>query len=259
VLIFALLVGVLGLLIGSFLNVVIWRLPRKESIVRPGSHCPSCNVQLAARDNVPVVSWLLLRARCRRCHVHISARYPLVEFGTGVLFAILAVRFGIAPELPAYLYLAAAGTALALIDFDTSRLPDSLTFSSAGACAALLVVATLAEGDTTALVRAGVGAAVLGGFYFWVWFLYPAGMGFGDVKLAQTIGAYLGWLSYGVLATGAFLGFFYGAFVGIGVIAFKGGGRKTKVPFGPSMLLGALTAILVGQELVTAYTSLLTR
>jgi leader peptidase (prepilin peptidase)/N-methyltransferase len=202
-----------------------------------------------------VLGWLLLRGRCRDCSVNISARYPLVEAGTGVLFAAVALRFGFVPELPAFLFLAAVGLALALIDLDVQRLPDALTLPSLGVAAALLTVAAVTGDHPDALLGAAVGAAVLGAFYFVIWFAYPAGMGFGDVKLAPTLGAYLGWLGYGVLATGAFLGFLYGGLVGIGLVLFKEGGRKTKVPFGPFMLLGTLTAILVGQDLVDAYVS----
>ncbi|HLZ37861.1 MAG TPA: prepilin peptidase [Mycobacteriales bacterium] len=118
--------GVLGLVIGSFLNVVARRLPRAESIVAPGSRCPACRHPIRARDSVPVISWLALEGRCRDCAAPISPRYPLVELLTGLLFAVLAVRFGTAAELPAYLYLAAAGVALTLIDLDVRRLPNAL-------------------------------------------------------------------------------------------------------------------------------------
>jgi leader peptidase (prepilin peptidase)/N-methyltransferase len=247
--------GLVGLMIGSFLNVVIWRVPRGESVVSPPSACPGCGNAIRPRDNVPVLGWLLLRGRCRDCSEPISARYPLVEAGTGLLFAVMALRFGVDPELPAFLYLAAVGVALALIDIDVQRLPDSLTLPSIPVAAALLTVAAVTGDHPGALLRAGVGALALGGFYFVVWFAYPSGMGFGDVKLAPTLGAYLGWLGYGVLVTGAFLGFLFGGLFGIGLVLFKEGGRKTKVPFGPFMLLGTLTAVLVGQQLVDAYVS----
>ncbi|MCW2600796.1 MAG: Prepilin peptidase [Frankiales bacterium] len=247
--------ALIGLMIGSFLNVVVWRVPRGESVVSPPSACPRCGVGIRSRDNVPVLGWLVLKGRCRDCGDPISARYPLVEAGTAVLFAVMALRFGLDPVLPAYLYLAAIGIALALIDLDVKRLPDALTLPSYVVVAVLLAFAAVAGHHPGALLRALVGAVVLGAFYFVVWFAYPAGMGFGDVKLAPTLGAYLGWLGYGVLATGAFLGFLYGGLIGIGLVLFKEGGRKTKIPFGPFMLLGTLTAILFGQELVDAYLS----
>ena len=251
----ALLCGLLGLAIGSFLNVVIWRVPRGESVASPPSACPKCGNAIRNRDNVPVLGWLLLRGRCRDCSEPISVRYPLVEAGTGLLFAAFGVRFGADAQLPAYLYLAAIGIALALIDLDTMRLPDVLTLPSYAVVALLLGVAVAVDGDSSAALRAGVGALALGGFYFAIWFAYPRGMGFGDVKLAPTLGAYLGWLGYGVLAVGAFLGFFLGAIIGVGVIAFTEGGRKTKIPFGPFMIAGTVIAVFWGQDLADAYRS----
>ena len=198
-------VGVLGLLIGSFLNVVVWRVPRGESVVSPPSACPSCGHRIRARDNVPVLGWLVLRGRCRDCQAPISARYPLVELLCGVLFAVMAVRFGLDWALPAYLYLAAVGLALALIDLDTKRLPDALTKPSWVVAPALLGLAALLGDHQAAFVRALVGAAAVGAFFFVVWFAYPAGMGWGDVKLAPTVGAYLGWVSYGATVVGVAL------------------------------------------------------
>ena len=251
-----LLSAVLGLVIGSFLNVVVWRVPRGESVVRPASACPGCGTPISNRDNVPVLGWLLLRGRCRTCGDPISRRYPLVEFGTAVLFVVLALRFGLDPVLPAYLYLGAVGLALALIDIDVKRLPDVLTLPSYPVALVLLGIAALAAHDGHSPVRALIGGAVAGALYFALWFAYPRGMGFGDVKLSGVLGLYLGWLGYKELAVGLFLGFFYGGVFGIGLILFKEGGRKTKVPFGPFMLLGALTGVLVGRQLVDGYLGL---
>ena len=249
----AVICGALGLAIGSFLNVVIWRVPQGMSVVRPSSTCPQCGHAIRERDNVPVLGWLLLRGRCRDCGNPISARYPLVEAVTAVLFVVIALRFGADAELPASLYFVAVGLALALIDIDTKRLPDVLTLPSIAVVAVLLTIAAVADGRGDDLLRAVLGALMLGGFYFAVWFAYPAGMGFGDVKLAPTLGALLGWLGYGVLAVGAFLGFAYGAVIGVAVVYLSEAGRKTKIPFGPFMIAGALTAILVGQQVADAY------
>lgn len=251
----ALLCALLGLLIGSFLNVVIWRVPRGESVVRPPSACPGCGHEIRPRDNVPVLSWLLLRGRCRDCGHPISARYPLVEATSGLLFAVMALRFGAEAELPAFLYLAAVGLALAVIDLDTLRLPDALTLPSYGVAAVLLGGAALVQHDGDAAVRALLGALALGAFYFALLFAYPAGMGWGDVKLAPVLGAYLGWISWGAVAVGAFLGFLYGGVVGIAAMLLGRAGRKSKLPFGPFMLAGALTGILFGRQLVDAYLS----
>lgn len=250
------LCAVIGLAVGSFLNVVVWRVPRGESVVSPPSACPACGSPIRARDNVPVLGWLLLRGRCRDCTVPISRRYPLVELGCGALFVLLALRFGVDAALPAYLYLGAVGLALALIDVDVRRLPDSLTLPSYPVALVLLGLALLGDHDVHQLLRAVIGAAIAFGLYFALWFAYPKGMGFGDVKLSGVLGVYLGWLGYGELTVGLFLGFLYGGLFGIGLILFKDGGRKTKVPFGPFMLLGALTGLLVGGQLVDGYLSL---
>jgi leader peptidase (prepilin peptidase)/N-methyltransferase len=248
--------AVLGLLMGSFLNVVVWRVPRGESIVRPPSACPSCHTAIRPLDNVPVVSWLLLRGRCRDCREPISARYPLVEAGTAASFAAVALRFGLSAPLPAYLYLTAVCVALALIDLDVKRLPDVLTLPSYAVGGVLLGVASLHHPHV--LLRAALGAAAMFAIYFAICFAYPAGMGFGDVKLSGVLGLYTAWLGWDVWGAGLVLGFFLGGFFGIGLILFKRGGRKTAVPFGPFMILGAFIAIFAGHQLVSGYLDLTT-
>ena len=250
----AVLCGVLGLVIGSFLNVVIWRVPRDESIVSPPSHCPNCNNPIAPRDNVPVISWLVLRGRCRHCGNPISARYPLVELATGLLFATFALKFGAHAVLPAYLYLAGVGVALAMIDFDHHRLPDALTLPSYPVALALFGIAAATDVGHTPFLRGLEGLGALFGFYALLWLVYPAGMGLGDVKMSGLLGLYLGWLGWGQLVIGAFAAFVVGGLVGIGVILFVGGGRKTKVPFGPFMLIGTLIGIYLGHPIAHAYT-----
>jgi leader peptidase (prepilin peptidase)/N-methyltransferase len=248
--------GLVGLIFGSFLNVVVHRVPRGESVVSPPSACPGCGNRIRPRDNVPVLGWLLLRGRCRDCQQPISVRYPLVELGTGLLFAVVSLRFGFDPVLPAYLYLAAVGLALALIDLDCRRLPDVLTLPSYPVAIALLGGAALLGSDSGEWVRALVGGAVMYAVYFALCFAYPAGMGFGDVKLAGVLGLYTGWIGWGAWAVGLFLGFFLGGVFGVALILAKRGGRKTAVPFGPFMLLGALLAVLLGEQMAQGYLDL---
>jgi leader peptidase (prepilin peptidase)/N-methyltransferase len=247
----------LGLAIGSFLNVVVWRVPRGESVVSPPSACPNCGHAIRNHDNVPVLGWLLLRGRCRDCGDRISARYPIVEAVTAILFGLMAWRFGYQVVLVAYLYLAAVGLALALIDIDVKRLPDALTKPSWLIMAGVMAFAAVTDASGHQVLRAAYGAVALGGFYALLWFVYPGGMGFGDVKLAPTLGAALGWISWGALAVGAFSGFLFGGVFGIGVVLAGKGGRKSKVPFGPFMLLGTLVGVLFGPDLAHAYSSAL--
>lgn len=251
------LCAVLGLLIGSFLNVVVWRVPRGESVASPPSHCPGCDRPIRPRDNVPVLSWLLLRGRCRDCGTRISPRYPAVELVTAVLFALMGLRFGAAWQLPAFLYLAAISVALALIDVDVKRLPDVIVLPSYGVVLALLLLAAAATADWHDLLRAVLGGVALFVAYFALAFVYPAGMGFGDVKLAGVLGMALGWLGWGQLALGWFLGFLLGGVWGLALIAVRRAGRKSQIPFGPFMLAGAIVSILVGDRLLDGYLRLM--
>lgn len=258
-----LLVGLVGLAIGSFLNVVIWRVPRGESVVSPASACPRCAHPIRHRDNIPVVSWLLLRGRCRDCAEPISPRYPLVEAGTAVLLALVAVRFLVVDTmpwaLPAYLYLGALAVALALIDLDVHRLPDALVLPAYPVLAALLAVASWGSGEASAgaaLLRAALGGAALFTFYGVAWLIHPRGMGLGDVKLAGVLGAGLAWLGWGTFAVGAFAAFVAGGFYAIGLLVTGRAGRSTGIPFGPWMLLGAGLGIAVGETLWAAYLDL---
>ena len=247
----AALLAVLGLAVGSFLNVVIHRVPRGESVVSPPSRCPGCGQGIRARHNVPVLGWLVLRGRCAGCGDRISVRYPLVELGTAVLFVLLPARIGL-PDLPAYLYFGAVGIALALIDIDTRRLPNALVLPSYPVLAVLLTASSWWQGDWSSLARAFLGGAALFGFYLLLTLAYPAGMGFGDVRLAGLIGGILASVSWPSLLFGAFGGFLLGALAGTAILA-RGGGRKTALPFGPFMLAGALAALFAAEPLTQAY------
>jgi leader peptidase (prepilin peptidase)/N-methyltransferase len=261
-LVWAALAGVLGLAVGSFLNVVIYRVPAGESVISPPSRCPSCGRPIRVRHNVPVLGWLVLGGRCYDCKTPISARYPLVEAATGVLFAAVTWRL-LAINLPwalaAYLYLAAAGLALAMIDIDVKRLPDKIALPSYAVVAVLLTIAALGEHDWWPLARAAIGTAALFAFYFALAFAYPAGMGFGDVKLAGVLGALMGYLSWSALIVATFGAFLLGAVIGVTLIVSGRGGRKTAIPFGPFMIAGALITVFAGGWLADGYVRLVVR
>ncbi|GEN78853.1 prepilin peptidase [Actinotalea fermentans] len=249
-------VGVLGLLVGSFLNVVIWRVPRGESVVAPPSACPQCGHRIRPRDNVPVLSWLLLRARCRDCGVRIPVRYPAVEGATALLFVLVQLRLGWSPALPVYLYLGAVCFALALIDLDVHRLPDAIVLPSYVVVGAGLVLASWLTDDWGALLRALIGGAALWIGYYVLMSVKPGGMGYGDVKLAGLLGAVTAWLGWGAFAIGAFAAFLLGGVYAIGLLLAGRAGRKSRVPFGPWMVLGAALGVAVGEPLWASYLSL---
>jgi leader peptidase (prepilin peptidase)/N-methyltransferase len=205
------------------------------------------------RDNVPVLSWLLLRGRCRHCATPISARYPLVEAGTALAFAAVGAVVGLDWSLPAWLYLTGIAVALALIDLDVHRLPDAIVVPAYPVSLALLGAAAVLEGRYGSLATAVVGALLLGGVYLVLHLVRPDGMGFGDVKLAGVLGLYLGWLGWGPLAVGAFAAFALGGVVGLAVLVVRGGGRRTRIPFGPFMLAGAFLALVAGDAVATGY------
>ncbi len=253
------LIALLGLAIGSFLNVVIYRVPRGDSLITPASHCPSCNAPIRNQHNIPVLGWLMLRGRCADCGALISVRYPLVEFATALLFVAVTLRLshlGLLTALPAYLYFAAIGIALALIDLDCKRLPNAIVYPSYPVIAVLLTFAAAWHHDWGALERAAIGAAALFAFYFLLAFAYPAGMGFGDVKLAGILGGVLAYLSWSALMIGAFSGFLLGAVAGVAVLATGRGNRKSALPFGPFMIAGALIAIFAAAPIADAYNRL---
>ena len=242
--------GVLGLVVGSFLNVVVWRVPRHESIVSPGSHCPSCDTELGAIENVPVLSWRVLRGRCRHCGNRISARYPLVELLTAALWVGLAQRFGATWELPPYLVLAAGLVALSLIDLDHFLLPNRVLYPTGFLMAGLFVIPALVDSQGNDYARGVFGGAAAFAVFFVIHVVSPRGMGFGDVRLSFVLGFALGWLSWGHVYLGLFLGFLLGAVVGTLLIAVGLRSRKDHVPFGPFLAAGAMVAIYFGTQLL---------
>jgi len=246
----------LGLAFGSFLTVVIHRVPAGESIVRPRSRCPACGAQIRARDNVPVVSWVLLRGRCRACGVRIPAVYPLTELATGALFVGVALRHSdpwravlLAPFVGVLL-------ALAVIDARTKKLPNRIVYPTLAASAVYLAVAALAGGPVD-LLGAGIGFLAYGGGLLVVALVSPKGMGMGDVKLAALIGLVLGALGLRYVAVAAGLGILLGG-VGAVVALLAGASRKQAVPFGPFLAAGAVLAVFVAPQAARIYLDLLT-
>lgn len=245
--------GLFGLAVGSFLNVVIYRVPRKESVVTPRSRCPSCETQLSALDNVPLVSWLVLRGRCRTCRTPISARYPLVELLTGVAFAVMAARLGAVAALPAFLVFTAALIAVSAIDLEHFIIPNAVVYPTLSICVPLLVGAAAVDHRWLPLARAAAGAGIAFGLLLLIHLISPRGMGFGDVRLAAVLGLFLGWLGLGHVFVGLFLAFLLASAVGIGLLATKRRTRKDPVPFGPFLAAGAYLAVLVGHTLLRWY------
>jgi leader peptidase (prepilin peptidase)/N-methyltransferase len=244
-----------GLVFGRFLTVVIHRVPAGESLVRPRSRCPSCDAPLRNVDSIPVVSWLMLRGRCRACGVRISAVYPLTELATGGLFVAVALVY----EDPwqAILLAPFCGIliALSLIDMRVKRLPNRLVYPSVLIAAPYIVVADLAGGHLDA-IRAGIGLLVYGVGLLIVALIAPSGMGMGDVKLAGLIGLVLGSIGLALVAVAAGVGILLGG-VGAIVALLAGAGRKSRVPYGPFMAGGALVAVFVGQQIANAYLDLI--
>lgn len=234
----------LGLIVGSFLNVVAVRVPAGESVVRPGSRCPACRAPIAARDNVPLLSWVLLRGRARCCGARISARYPVVELGTGLFLAGVAAWAGVSWRLPAFAYLAALSVVLAVIDLDTFRLPFWLVAPSYPVAAVLLGIASLAGHDRSSAIRGLLGAVLLWSFYRLLHLVYPAGMGYGDVRLAGLLGMYLAWLGWDRLVVGAFLAFLVGGIGGGVQLLRRRVTLKSQIPYGPYLLAGTWLGIL---------------
>lgn len=235
-----------GLLIGSFLTVVAHRVPRGESVVGGRSMCPACGAQIAARDNVPLLSWLWLRGRARCCDARIPARYPLTELSLGLLFAATALVYADdAAMLVLGLAFVSTLVAVTLTDLELRLIPNRVLLVSA-----LAGVALAAALDPSSLPERAIGAAAAGGLLFVVALAYPRGMGLGDVKLAAVMGLYLG----RSVAAALLIAFLVGSLAGLGLIARHGAGaRKRAIPFGPFLALGGVAGLLAGPEMVDWY------
>jgi leader peptidase (prepilin peptidase) / N-methyltransferase len=238
--------GVLGAIVGSFLNVVVHRLPRKESLVTPASHCPRCGTPVKPYDNIPVLSWLLLRGHCRSCGESISVRYPLVELATALLCVGAVLAGETTADVALGIVLILLVVPIALIDLEHRIIPNRLTLI--GAVAALAIGLALdPAGEPSRLIA----AAAAGGFLLIAALAYPGGMGMGDVKLAAMMGLFLG----AAVAPALLIALLTGTLLGMVIIARKGTreGRKTAVPFGPFLAFGAVVAVFVGAPLVDVY------
>jgi leader peptidase (prepilin peptidase)/N-methyltransferase len=242
--------GLLGLVIGSFLNVVVYRVPRGQSVAWPGSHCPSCGVPIWAGDNVPVLSYVLLGGRCRNCKARIPLRYPVVEALTGALFATAAYDLGLGVDLPGALVLVAVLVALAAIDLEHRLLPNVIVVPAAVVGFALSVFANPGGWWTYP-----ASAVAVGGGLFALALFYPGGMGMGDVKMGAMLGMFLG--PYAALAV--FLGALLGAMAGGLLMAVWKVGRRYPMPFGVFMAAGGVIALLFGPEVWGIYLGLIGR
>lgn len=239
-----------GLLIGSFLTVVVDRVPRGASIVQPGSACGNCGLRLGPLDLVPVFSWLALRGRCRKCHTNIGTEPLVLELSTSLLFGLTAWHFGLSWRTPAYCALMGGLVGLSWIDLRTRRLPRQVIYGTAGVVLPLLVVAALVEHAPRRLWMMALGAAIALAIMAFVYVASRGGMGEGDVRLAPLLGAALGFLNPGLAPVGLLFGFATGAVVGIAVLVLRRGNRKTAIPFGPFLALGTLLAIFWGQSYI---------
>lgn len=245
----ALAVFIFGLIIGSFSNVVIYRLPLGKSIIFPGSHCRSCSARIRPWDNIPLFSYLLLRARCRQCWEPLSLRYPCVEFLSGVLYVLLWYKFGLSLQLIVYAILTSSLVVIALIDFDHKIIPNSITLPGIliGFGLSFWALPITPLNSLIGLFAGGI-------FFYLVALISKGGMGGGDIKLIAMIGAFLGW--QGVFFT-ILVGALAGSVVGLGLMSLGKKDRKDKVPFGPFLALGAILYILAGDYLISWYLQLL--
>ena len=238
--------AIFGAIVGSFLNVVAYRLPRKESLLHPGSRCPQCGTPIKPYDNVPVLGWLWLRGRCRACGAPISWRYPAVEAATALLCALVVLRYGADSDVWLPLVFVLLLIPITLIDLEFTIIPNSLTLI--GAVAAIALTAAFQSDHLVAHLIAGAAA---GGFFLIAAIVYPAGMGMGDVKLAGVMGLVLG----RAVVPAIFAALLLGTIVGTGVMARYGvrEGRKKGIPFGPWLAAGSLVGLFAGDALVDWY------
>jgi leader peptidase (prepilin peptidase)/N-methyltransferase len=251
------LVALVGLLWGSFANVLIARVPQGENWITESSRCPGCRHAIAWYDNMPVLSWLILRGRCRHCGMRISPRYPIIEVTVSLAFVGVFAIWGLSLTFMAFAYLAFMSIVLVVIDLDVRRLPDALVLPSYAVGAVLLTAASIAQNDGWSLARAGIGIVAMGGFYGILWLVYPAGMGFGDVKTAGLLGMHAGFLGWANLCLAWFAGPMLGGLVVLVGLVFRKLSRKSAIPYGPALIVGAWIGFTAGEPVIRWYLHLM--
>lgn len=255
--------GIYGAVIGSFLNVVIYRAPQQGPLfgtIRGNSACPNCHHRIRTYDLIPVLSWIALRGKCRDCHTRISPRYPIIETFTAVTFTLITITTGGHPSwwLFTLLTFAACSIALAMIDFDTMTLPNRIVAFTTITTGALLLITGITSENTESLIRAALTGATLLTIYGLLYFLSAGrALGGGDMKLAFITGAITGYLSWGAFALGTWAGWALGAIYAVTIIITRGFTRRQHVPFGPFMLAGTWVAIAFHNPIINWYTNLL--
>ena len=245
--------GLMGLLIGSFVNAVAHRIPRGISVITPPSACPACGHEIRPRDNIPIAGWLILRGRCRDCRGPIPMRYPLVEAATGGVFAVMAAVLGPVWVLPAFWWFSGVTIALVVTDLDFRRIPNRILYPGSVVATILLGGGAALDGDLPRFGRALIGGA---GYFFLLLLIAlvaRGGFGFGDVKLAALLGQFTAYRSWGSLFVGVFAAFVIGGLFSILLLLSRRIGRKDAVAFGPSMTLGAYVGIGVGESIAAWY------
>ena len=248
---------VFGLIVGSFLNVCIYRLPRSMSIVMPASSCPSCNTPIRPWENIPVLSYIFLRGKCRGCNGRISIRYPLVELLNALFYLVVLKYSGIGWHLPFLFGFVSAMIVITFIDFDFQIIPDAITLPGTviGVLGAALFIPdpfiiTHQTSSVVGITNSLIGLLTGGGLFYLIAILSRGGMGGGDIKMMAMVGAFIGWKA--VLLT-TFIGSLTGSVIGIFLMVFKGKGRKTKIPFGPFLACGSVVTLFFGGRILKWY------
>ena len=245
--------ALIGLIVGSFLNVVAYRIPLGMHVTRPPSACPGCGHPIRPTDNIPVLSWILLRGRCRHCGMRISLRYPLVEAGTAVLFGLTAALIGSKAVLPAYLWFAALVAVLVVVDLDTKRIPNRILYPGTVVAIVLLAIGGWIDGDLGAVGRGVAGGAIYFAFLLLLALLARGGFGMGDVKFGFLLGTFAAHRSWESLAVAAVMAFLVGGVISIVLLVLRRAGRRDTIPFGPSLAIGVVVGIAAGGPIAAWY------